>query len=74
MTIKIITKGVDPKTIPLRGACFNCKTTVECLQSDAKCHDSRNQRDSAYYSVICPVCNSNIYVSEYTHHDRRGPG
>ena len=77
MAIKIISKGVDPKTTPLRGTCSNCRTEVECQQSDAKYNDNydcRDPRESAYYSVVCPVCSSGIYLRKYIPHDGRGPG
>jgi hypothetical protein len=77
MTIKIITKGVDPKTTPLRGTCSNSRTEVECAQVDAKYngnYDCRDQREQPYYSVVCPVCAHGIYMRKYVPHDGRGPG
>jgi len=66
MTIKIITKGVDPKTIPMRGTCHNCKTVVECAKEDVKQYYS-NQRDmdEGYSYVACPLCSVQITVKEY---------
>ena len=82
MSIKIISKGIDPKTIPLRGTCYTCKTVVECAQKDAvvsDAYDCRDQRSGTSYTVACPVCNSSIYVTKhvghkYEEHDGRGPG
>lgn len=72
MTIKIITKGVNPKAILLRGSCYNCKTVVECSKDDAK--NTYDQRDGNSWSVVCPVCSGSIYLVEYEPHDGRGPG
>ena len=74
MTIKIITKGVDPKTTPLRGTCSNCRTEVECTQQDATPTESSDQRDFGSFHVKCPVCSASIYMRKYVPHDGRGPG
>lgn len=77
MTIKVIAKGINPKTIPLRGTCHNCSTVVECAQEDAKHHDNydvRDPREQPYDTVSCPVCGHSIVVKKYVPHDGRGPG
>lgn len=68
MTVKIITRGIDPKTIPWRGTCFNCKTVIECGKEDTTHHpnyDPRDPREQAYETASCPVCNSQVIVNPY---------
>ena len=71
MTIKIITRGADPKKTILECACNNCKTIFECEKSDAKYegnYDCRDPRESPYYTVSCPVCNRGVYVKDAIKH------
>jgi len=63
MTIKIITKGIGPKTIPLCGTCYTCRTVVECEQSDANFYSSSYGGDSGY-CVVCPVCSASISLTQ----------
>ncbi len=76
MAIKIIARGILPKTIPLRGTCSQCSTVVECTESDVTVQDGdqRDQRDRGYSYVSCPVCSAHIVVARYIEHDGRGPG
>lgn len=59
--MKIISKGIDPKTVSIMATCTNCRTTVEFMPSEAKY--TSDQRDGDFYSVICPVCESTIAAS-----------
>ncbi len=68
MTIKIITRGIDPKTFPWRGTCHNCKTVFECDKSDTTHHpnyDPRDPREQDYDTATCPVCNAQAHVTVY---------
>ena len=58
--MKIISRGVDPKTIPLLGTCSTCKTSVEFLRSEATYYAAHVQREQEYWCVVCPVCNGSI--------------
>jgi endogenous inhibitor of DNA gyrase (YacG/DUF329 family) len=59
--MKIISKGVDPKTMPIMATCNKCGTTVEFMPSEAKY--SSDQRDGDFYTVECPVCTGSITQS-----------
>lgn len=66
MTIKIITKGVDPKTVPMRGTCQNCKTVVECGKEDVQqYYGTQRDMDAGYSYVVCPLCTAQIVIRRY---------
>lgn len=54
---KIIKRGQDPRTKPVRHTCGKCKSVIEFTRSDIH----GDQRDGNY--VKCPVCNSFINSS-----------
>ncbi len=56
--MKIISKGVDPATVPIMASCNKCKTTVEFMPAEAQY--TSDQRDGDFYTVDCPVCKSKI--------------
>ena len=56
--MKIISKGVDPATVPIIASCSKCKTQIEFLPCEAKY--TSDQRDGDFYSIACPVCKSTI--------------
>ena len=58
----ILEKGTPPEKRLWRGTCNRCKTRVEFEQGEGTFHD--DQRDGAYVTVICPVCQHTIYGSE----------
>lgn len=56
--MRIINKGVDPKTKPIMASCNRCKTVVEFMPNEAQYHS--DPREDDFYTVVCPVCDSTI--------------
>lgn len=68
--MKIITKGSDPSTVPMRATCSNCKTEIEFLPHEAKY--TSEQRDGDFYQIACPVCSHTITKAARSGYN--GPG
>jgi endogenous inhibitor of DNA gyrase (YacG/DUF329 family) len=56
VAIRIVKRGVDPKTLPFRVKCPDCETIFELLDTDATPVSCRDERSRAYWVVDCPVC------------------
>lgn len=56
--MKIIQRGTDPKSTPIRATCNNCQTVFEFHPIEAKY--SYDQREGDFYSIDCPVCNKTV--------------
>jgi len=61
MTIKIISRGTPPQEKIYKGHCRECTTTFTFNKSDTILGSERNY---TYYSIICPVCNFAIYMTD----------
>lgn len=59
MAVKVIKAGVDPTRTPLRLQCSNCGCQLECLPSDLRV---QNDRNDVFRYISCPTCNSFIYT------------
>lgn len=57
--MKIIERGTDPNTTPIRATCNHCRTIFEFQPIEAKYNS--DQRDGDCYSIDCPVCNRTVY-------------
>ena len=56
--MKIIERGTDPKTVPIRATCNHCRTVFEFHPIEAKYNS--DQRDGDFYSIDCPVCKRTV--------------
>ena len=54
--MKILSRGTNPKDYMWEGTCGNCNTKFECQQHEGRIEYPRDQRDTAFLRVICPVC------------------
>lgn len=59
--MRVIHQGTDPKTVPLRGTCSNCKTTVEFTKQETVIEYERNH---TLHKVVCPTCGQFIFGTE----------
>jgi transcription elongation factor Elf1 len=55
--MEVISRGVNPDTVPKDMKCYHCNTVLRYVPSDVH-HD---QRDGSY--VICPVCGKYLATS-----------
>jgi hypothetical protein len=60
--MKIISRGVDPRTLTYQATCNRCKTVVEFTRDDPEVKYNNDQRDGDYLSCSCPVCADMITV------------
>lgn len=56
--MKVISKGIDPATVPLQCTCGQCRSVIEFLPHEAKY--TSDQRDGDFYKIQCPVCGTAI--------------
>lgn len=56
--MKIIKRGTIPEQRTHEASCNYCGTIFQFLQAEAKYHD--DQRDGAYLSIACPVCQRTV--------------
>jgi hypothetical protein len=61
MAIKITKQGIKPEDLKYNGRCTNCKTEVECLQSDTQASNGISNGVLRY--IKCPTCACTLYVN-----------
>ena len=61
--MKLIKRGVDPKTAIRHATCSYCKSEYEFTLSDPEVKYTYDQRDGDFYSFPCQVCKNTIYPS-----------
>ncbi len=59
--MKIIERGELPQNRVHVETCRNCKSKLEFTQGE--CKHSPDPRDHNLWSVKCPVCNHDVWVS-----------
>lgn len=61
--MKLISRGVDPKTVVRNATCANCHSKYEFTASDSEVKYTSDQRDGSFFSFTCTVCNQLVYAS-----------
>jgi len=61
--MKIIKRGVDPRTKIHRETCWQCKTVVEFTIEDENVEVITNVIGQMYIYYICPVCELKVCFS-----------
>lgn len=58
--MKIIKRGIDPKSYPIEFNCTGCGTIFETTQTEAKYTPGHphDQREGPYWTHPCPVCSA----------------
>lgn len=56
--MKIIERGTDPQSTPIRATCNHCKTVFEFHPIEAEY--TSDQRDGNFYLIGCPVCKHTV--------------
>jgi len=61
--MKLIKRGVDPKTVLRHATCNKCKSEYEFTLSDPEVKRTYDLRAGDFYSFPCQVCKNIIYLS-----------
>jgi uncharacterized Fe-S center protein len=58
--MEIVRQGADPQQQAVQAECTRCHTVVKFMPVEATYHHARDQRDTDFYSIKCPVCPATI--------------
>ncbi len=61
--MKLIKRGVDPKTAIRHAKCNNCSSEYEFTASDPEVKRTSDQRDGDFFTFDCVVCHRQVYAS-----------